>query len=302
MSFTPRSCFFAAMLVLAAAFPVQAQVIEYSAGGSIVGANGAVPGSLDPNLYPGVWCTFVFDHNAVPIDSTATSVTYGGAYGTFAMNTGGTEFLYNVTVRIDCDPVNGDYSYFFSGVTAEGWLVTHFAYGSDPSFVPSMELPTETPDWQASWDSGGYVDINGVDDAWAAYTDIEPIFEARVVSPTKGAPVLKEQPTSIVVREGKMAMFDVKVAGAKPVSYQWLKNGLPIPSETSRKLQIKKTTAADKGEYSVLVWNSAGVVLSQPASLSVHPKPKGGHAGPSPAKWEKIVVRLIDRLLAWIWS
>lgn len=235
----------------------------------MVGATGPVPDSIPLGSW--VHCSFIFDQSEPPIATTATSATYGGLYGTVVFDAGIVHLLYDVTLRITNDPVAAIFDYFFSGVTADGWTITHYAYASHASFVPSLALPTVTPSWPPEPDSfaAGYVDVVGVNREWATYSDAGAWFTVDLFTPPAGAPAITQQPVSESVKLGKMAKFDVKASSPTPLFYQWLKDGLPIPDESSRKLIIKKSTAADAGSYSVLLWNDAGVVVSESAELAL---------------------------------
>ena len=55
--------------------------------------------------------------------------------------------------------------------------------------------------------------------------------------------------------------------------YQWQRNGLVIPGATAPSHTTLATALADSGAvYAVLVYNGAGLVLSQPAVLTVTPR------------------------------
>ncbi len=83
------------------------------------------------------------------------------------------------------------------------------------------------------------------------------------------APYITSQPTSLTVTDGQDATFDVGASGTAPLSYQWLRNGQPIPGATQSSLVLKQVTRADSGSYSAQVSNSAGSVVSAAALLEV---------------------------------
>lgn len=76
-------------------------------------------------------------------------------------------------------------------------------------------------------------------------------------------------PTSVAVNAGGNASFSVGVRSASPVTYRWLKNGNPLGGQTSSNLTFSPVGAGDAGNYSVIVSNSALVVTSAPAQLTV---------------------------------
>ncbi len=81
------------------------------------------------------------------------------------------------------------------------------------------------------------------------------------------------QPAAASVIEASTATFTVTATGAA-LRYQWLRNGLTIAGATSASHTTLATALADSGAvYGVLVYNGAGLLLSQPAVLTVTPAP-----------------------------
>jgi hypothetical protein len=84
------------------------------------------------------------------------------------------------------------------------------------------------------------------------------------------APVITGQPQKQVVNEGNPASFVVSLtqSTASPVSYQWQKNGAPIPDQTNSTFGIF-ALAADGANYTVVASNALGVKTSSVAPLAV---------------------------------
>jgi len=89
-----------------------------------------------------------------------------------------------------------------------------------------------------------------------------------------------DQPPSIVTAprnrttvEGATVSFSVVAAGTRPLSYQWLFNGNPLADETNTVLTLSNVSAAEAGEYSVVVSNRLDRVTSSAAVLTVNPAP-----------------------------
>jgi hypothetical protein len=59
------------------------------------------------------------------------------------------------------------------------------------------------------------------------------------------------------------------ITGKAPLSYQWKKDGKPIPGATSSKLDFRALTLADSGVYQVVVSNRHGEVASDECDLTV---------------------------------
>ncbi|AIZ01365.1 major tail subunit [Vibrio phage QH] len=71
------------------------------------------------------------------------------------------------------------------------------------------------------------------------------------------------------VQLGQPFSFIAQVTGTQPISYQWYKNGIAIPSATSVSFGVESATNNDEGEYHCLFSNSAGVVISNKISLEI---------------------------------
>lgn len=83
------------------------------------------------------------------------------------------------------------------------------------------------------------------------------------------APVFNSQPASLVVLAGSTASFTAIAGGTAPISYQWSKNGTPIPGATSSTLNLSNVQTTDDGSYTLTATNSVGSTNSNPAQLTV---------------------------------
>ena len=94
----------------------------------------------------------------------------------------------------------------------------------------------------------------------------------NVVSQVQGTilpPQIIGQPVKRSAEGGESVTFSVVVADASGVTYQWMCNGTNIPGATGDSLVLTNVTAANAGQYSVVVTKSAGSVTSAPAALTV---------------------------------
>ena len=82
-------------------------------------------------------------------------------------------------------------------------------------------------------------------------------------------PVFNSQPISLVVLTGSAAGFTAVAGGTAPISYQWNKNGTPIPGATSTTLSLSNVQVADDGSYTLTASSRVGRVTSNPAQLVV---------------------------------
>ena len=68
---------------------------------------------------------------------------------------------------------------------------------------------------------------------------------------------------------GTTTTFSVVADGTAPFSYQWYKGSSPLPGETTDTLALSNISAADAGDYEVVISNSAGAITSDPGRLVV---------------------------------
>ena len=88
-----------------------------------------------------------------------------------------------------------------------------------------------------------------------------------------GAPAITAQPTPASAVEGGAATFTVAATG-DALRYQWTRNQVAIVGAASASHTTPALTLADSGAvYGVVVYNGAGLVFSQVATLSVTPAP-----------------------------
>jgi hypothetical protein len=86
---------------------------------------------------------------------------------------------------------------------------------------------------------------------------------------TAGVPVISAQPVAVTVGAGERATFTVVASGNPAPSYQWSKDGTPLPGATAASFTVAAVQPSDAGVYAVSVSNSAGAVTSTPAALTV---------------------------------
>ncbi len=88
-------------------------------------------------------------------------------------------------------------------------------------------------------------------------------------------PIITLPPTNLTVLPGGSAVFSVSVIGNSPFFYQWrigsnnLSNSGVISGATTGALSISNVSAANAGNYSVVISNSLGSVTSAVAVLTV---------------------------------
>lgn len=82
-------------------------------------------------------------------------------------------------------------------------------------------------------------------------------------------PLLTAQPESQSAPAGGSASFSVTATGTGPFSYQWLRNGDPLPGQTNQTVTFENLHPEDEADLSALISNAFGVVTSAVAHLEV---------------------------------
>jgi len=84
------------------------------------------------------------------------------------------------------------------------------------------------------------------------------------------APTISSQPRSLTTNVGGTVSFSVGASGNPAPNYQWRLNGNPISGATASSYTRTNVQPADTGDYSVVVTNVAGSVVSSNAMLTVN--------------------------------
>jgi hypothetical protein len=85
----------------------------------------------------------------------------------------------------------------------------------------------------------------------------------------QASPAIVVPPVSQSITTGESIVFRVTATAFPAPSYQWRKDGSPIAGAEADVLAIPRVGYADAGDYTVVVSNSLGAVVSPPATLTV---------------------------------
>ena len=80
-------------------------------------------------------------------------------------------------------------------------------------------------------------------------------------------PVISMPPHQVVVCGGDTVVWSAYAVGVPPLSYQWRKNGVPVPGETALAYGITNVTIANIGTYDLVVTNLYGTATSSPVRI-----------------------------------
>ena len=102
-----------------------------------------------------------------------------------------------------------------------------------------------------------------------AYLSIDDaLFTVTQIGTTK-SPIIINQPQSIIARRGQTASFSVLAEGQNPIYYQWFQNTNLLPTATNSSYTTGPVTLSARGNYTVLVSNEFGSVVSSNALLRI---------------------------------
>ena len=105
------------------------------------------------------------------------------------------------------------------------------------------------------------------------------ILQSNVRIPPGVPPMITGQPQEIKAVIGDSATFTATASGTSPLHYQWKKDGVELPGQTSPTLTLANVRPADSGNYTVCVTNIAGLAMSDKAALCVCLQPIPGIFG-----------------------
>lgn len=88
-----------------------------------------------------------------------------------------------------------------------------------------------------------------------------------------GPPRLATPPVDRTAQAGDTVRFIASVVGAWPVSYQWLRNGMPVPGATQLLYSVTNVQATTPAVYSIVASNSLGMITGRVSTVTVLPGP-----------------------------
>lgn len=175
------------------------------------------------------------------------------------------------TVRPTVTSMTGDQTVLLGAsatfsVAASGTAPLAFQWRRDGLALSGATTATLTLNAVQTTDAGLYsvVVTNGAGSVTAG-----PSLLTVTVPP----PVVVSQPVSRAVVAGATVTFSVSASGVGVLSYQWTRNGSPLPGATLPTLTLQNVQPAQAGEYAATVSNAGGSVTSNGATLTVEPPP-----------------------------
>jgi hypothetical protein len=147
-------------------------------------------------------------------------------------------------------------------VTATGTAPLTYQWRKDGVAIPGATASTYAVSATQTRDVGTYDVV------------VSNIVGSAVSIPAKialnSAVTLTSQPSNVSLSIGGTLTWSVVATGTAPITYQWRKDGVPIPNATSAKYSITAARLSDAGLYDVSATNIVGTVSSNPAVLTLH--------------------------------
>lgn len=105
--------------------------------------------------------------------------------------------------------------------------------------------------------------------AWLRAANTEPTDHppTEVVTNLCIPVTILQSPSSFYLASTNKVVLSVDAAGTAPLSFQWYKDGVPIPGANEPSLTISNLHVSDEGFYSVEVSNCGGSVRSRDAAV-----------------------------------
>ena len=107
-------------------------------------------------------------------------------------------------------------------------------------------------------------------------------------------PVIHMHPRPATVRAGHRTYFKVSIESDSPVHFQWTRNSVALQDgdgvlgSNTRRLRVEGIDRHKVGDYSCIITNEAGGVVTRPASLTIvdgisrRPSSRVGHPPEDP--------------------
>jgi gliding motility-associated-like protein len=120
-------------------------------------------------------------------------------------------------------------------------------------------------------------DLNGdgrQDIVATSYYTAEDYFSVLInTTVSAGCPGIISQSPSASVCSGQVFGLSISASGSAPLAFQWRKNSIAIPGQTSAFITFASIAVSDAGTYSCQISNSCGSIISADAVVTVSPKP-----------------------------
>jgi len=249
---------------------------RYNASGLDLGTSWQQPGYDDSTWASGPGVLAYEDNNALTISLTNTVLSLSNASGVYITN-----FYFRTRFTLTNDPssvtlissnlIDDGAVFYINGVEYTRIRMTNgpinantFAFVASPEGVfTNVVIPANL------LVRGTNVLAVEVHQANAISADI--VFGMAILATPgpPGFPIFTSQPTNNTIFIGQNNSFTSGAIGTSPLSFQWFKNDVLIPSATNTVYNQTNVPAEQAGNYYLVVSNSVGIATSSVATLTV---------------------------------
>lgn len=92
---------------------------------------------------------------------------------------------------------------------------------------------------------------------------------AFLLTPATGLIMMMSGPSEQIVGPGSSLTLRMQMTSSEPLTYQWMRDGLPIPGATSITLTLPGMSMSDAGHYTITVRNAMGTVANSSAAVGM---------------------------------
>ncbi len=119
----------------------------------------------------------------------------------------------------------------------------------------------------------GWTTVSTTYDGFRAVIDVQGYSSGSAAQPPTrpSPPAIVEQPASTTVAAGGNATLAVTAVGEGTLTYQWRRDGTAVVGATSAALTLNNVSAAQTGDYTVVVTNLSGSTASEFARVNTAP-------------------------------
>lgn len=143
-------------------------------------------------------------------------------------------------------------------------LANRFQSGGQPIFaiINGVKNSPSHNQWELIYSRLGFGElVHPITDFRAAIDSVQAPLSIQ-------PPAITSQPDAARLATGSNIVLSSTASG-EGLSYQWRKDGAPLPGKTATTLSIESATLADAGSYTIVVSNDGGAVESSAASVEV---------------------------------
>ena len=156
----------------------------------------------------------------------------------------------------------------------DGQLDSSYTYGRRTTQIDTTSIGAILRAAPGAFFAGAMDDVAIWDRALSA-EEVQTLVTTGITTPVAPtAPSFSQQPVAPTeLWVGKTLTLTASATGSRPISYQWRKNGTPIPDATSAQLIISNVQFSDSGAYTVVAQNAVSSVTSNPVQVTVGAEP-----------------------------